>query len=109
MQIKYTQGTMDKIEQLLDEGGYVVRYEKGNFNSGYCVLEHKRVVVVNKFLNLEGRINILVDLIPILKLDTSRIQPELLKFHGQLIKLAESVISDPKEADHTPQSDSEGD
>ena len=88
MQIKYTQNTMDKLEQLLDEGGYVVRYEKGNFNSGYCVLEHKKVVVVNRFLNIEGRINILIDLVPVLKLDSTRIQPELLKFHDQIVKLS---------------------
>lgn len=96
MQIRYTQSTMDKLEQLLDEGGYVVRYEKGNFNSGYCVLEHKRVVVVNRFLNIEGRINILIDLIPVLKLDSTRIQPELLKFHDQIVKLSKTGVAEQR-------------
>lgn len=96
MHIKYTQSTMDKLEQLLDEGGYVVRYEKGNFNSGYCVLEHKKVVVVNRFLNIEGRINILIDLIPVLKLDSTRIQPELLKFHDQILKLSQAGLSEQR-------------
>lgn len=48
----------------MEEAGYVVRYERGTFQSGYCILQQKKVVVLNKFLNLEGRINTLVDLMP---------------------------------------------
>lgn len=71
--MKYTQNTLDKIERILDEMEYVVRYERGNFQSGYCILESKKVVVLNKFLQMEGRINTLIDIIPQLKID-----PELL-------------------------------
>lgn len=62
--MKYTQNTLDKLEDLLSEIQYVVRYERGTFQSGYCILEEKKVVVLNKFLQLEGRINTLADLIP---------------------------------------------
>jgi hypothetical protein len=62
--MKYTQNTLDKLEELIEEINYVVRYERGNFQSGYCILEQKKVVVLNKFLQLEGRINTLVELIP---------------------------------------------
>lgn len=71
--MKYTQHTLDKIERILDEVEYVVRYERGNFQSGYCILEARKVVVLNKFLQMEGRINTLIDLIPQLNID-----PELL-------------------------------
>ncbi len=71
--MKYTQNTLDKIERILDEVEYVVRYERGNFQSGYCILETRRVVVLNKFLQMEGRINTLIDLIPQLNID-----PEIL-------------------------------
>lgn len=71
--MKYNQANLDKIEKVLDEAGYIVRYERGNFQSGYCILEAKKVVVLNKFLQLEGRINTLVDIIPQLT-----VQPELL-------------------------------
>ena len=43
--------------------GFKVRYEKGNFKTGACLLEHNRVIVVNKFSNLEGKIAALVTLI----------------------------------------------
>ena len=59
-----------RLQKLIDrfkEFEYTVRFEKGNFKSGYCVLETKKVVVVNKFLDLESRIDnlrsILADII----------------------------------------------
>jgi hypothetical protein len=62
--MKYNQPTLNRLEKILEEAGYVVRYERGSFQSGYCILEEKKVVVLNKFLNIEGRINTLIDLIP---------------------------------------------
>lgn len=67
--MKYTQNTLDKLEEVLNELRYVVRYERGTFQSGYCILEQKKVVVLNKFLQLEGRINTLADIIPKLVTD----------------------------------------
>lgn len=62
--MKLTQTTLDKLEDILGESEFVVRYERGNFQSGWCFLESKRIVVLNKFLNLEARINTLLELIP---------------------------------------------
>ncbi len=66
--MKYNQTTVNKLEKVMEEAGYVVRYERGSFQSGYCILEEKKVVVLNKFLNTEGRINTLIDLIPSLQI-----------------------------------------
>jgi hypothetical protein len=66
--MKYNQTTSNKLEKILEESGYVIRYERGSFQSGYCILEEKKVVVLNKFLNPEGRINTLIDLIPSLNI-----------------------------------------
>jgi hypothetical protein len=74
--MKYTQTTLDKIETIIEETGYVVRYERGSFQSGFCILEDRKVVVLNKFLQLEGRINTLIDLIPQLKLNVDSLTPE---------------------------------
>ena len=67
--MKYTQTTLDKLETIVEEAGYVLRYERGTFQSGYCILEERKVVVLNKFLQLEGRINTMLDLIPQLGID----------------------------------------
>lgn len=63
MTINFTQHTLDKLEQLLKEIGYKVRYEKGNFKTGSCLMENNKIIVVNKFSNLESKITALVMLI----------------------------------------------
>lgn len=60
---KFTPAFLKKLEDLLKEQGYDVRYEKGNFKSGFCVLEEKKVVVINKFSTLESRIQALTEII----------------------------------------------
>jgi hypothetical protein len=73
--MKYNQNSLDKIEAILNESGYVYRYERGNFQSGFCILEAKKVVVLNKFLSTEGRINTLIELIPILTINYDSLTP----------------------------------
>lgn len=63
MTISMTKHTLKKLETLAKELGYKVRYEKGNFQSGYCLVEHQRVAIVNKFYDTEGRINVLLDIL----------------------------------------------
>ena len=89
--MKYTQHTLGKIERIVEEGGYVIRYERGTFQSGYCILQSKKVVVLNKFLQTEGRINTLVDLLPQLTIsldalthDSQKLFEELLPFQQEL-------------------------
>jgi hypothetical protein len=83
--MKYTQTTLDKIETVIEESGYIVRYERGSFQSGFCILEDKKVVVLNKFLPLEGRINTLIDLIPQLKIDSATLTPESKKWFDDIM------------------------
>ena len=40
----------------------MVRYERGNFKSGYCILKENRLVLINNFLPLDGRINTMMEL-----------------------------------------------
>lgn len=88
--MKYTQTTLDKVERILDETGYIIRYERGTFQSGYCILEQRKVVVLNKFLQLEGRINTLFDIIPQLSIDPDILTQEARKTYDEImLKLAE--------------------
>ena len=83
--MKYTQTTLDKIEKVLDEAEYVVRYERGTFQSGYCILEQRKVVVLNKFLQTEGRINTLIDIIPQLKMTPGLLSPDVRKTYEEVM------------------------
>jgi hypothetical protein len=72
--LKYTKPFLEKIELFLTSLGYKLRYEKGNFKAGYCVLNSDKVIVINKYFTLEGRINCLVEIIKNLDLDKSRLE-----------------------------------
>lgn len=85
MSFKYTPNTLKKLEQLFEEARYRVRYEKGNFNSGFCVLEDRRIAVINRFLNVEGRINALVEILPTLVINEEELSGEMLKWYRQLM------------------------
>lgn len=93
--IKYNQGALDKLEAIPEQSGYVLRYERGNFQSGYCILENKKVVVLNKFLQLEGRINTLIELIPRLEIDTEQLEESSKKLYEKVIN---NVTQDEGEA-----------
>jgi hypothetical protein len=88
--MKYTQTTLDKLESVVEEAGYVLRYERGTFQSGYCVLEEKKVVVLNKFLQLEGRINTMLDLIPQLEINTELLSQESQKIYRDILSKLET-------------------
>ena len=83
--MKYTQATLNKLEKILEETGYIVRYERGSFQSGYCILEDRKVVVLNKFLQTEGRINTLIDLIPQVNINADLLTTESRKSYEEVI------------------------
>ena len=85
MAIRYNATTLEKIERLITESGYVLRYERGNFQSGYCLLEARKVVVINKFLQVEGRIHTLIDLLPVLSVDPFLLSPEARSLYVELM------------------------
>lgn len=83
--MKFTQNTLDKVERVIEEGGYIIRYERGTFQSGYCILQEKKVVVLNKFLQTEGRINTLIDLMPLLNINIDDLTHESQKLYDELM------------------------
>ncbi|MGN6511057.1 MAG: hypothetical protein ACTHLD_16445 [Chitinophaga sp.] len=85
MNLKSTPNNLAKLEKIFEEAKYILRYEKGTFNSGYCVLEHKKVVVINKFLNIEGRINTLMDILPSINVEEGFLTPESQKLYRQVL------------------------
>lgn len=106
MPVKYTPATLEKLIKALDEIGYLVRFEKGNFNSGYCILEHKKVVVVNKFLDIEGRINTLIDILASMRLDKNTLSEVSKKMYEQALaetasKIAAIGTDGPEHEDNT--------
>ncbi len=63
MPLKYSKSTLLNLEQIFKESDFSVRYEKGNFHSGYCVLHDKKIIVINRFFDLKGRISNLLEIL----------------------------------------------
>ena len=60
-----------EFEQIAEELEIRILQEKGNFNGGYCLLEEKHIIVINKLKPIEQRIQALAQAFA--KLDTSQI------------------------------------
>ena len=72
-----TKSTQEKLQAILKAQDYVIRYERGNFKGGYCLVMEQRVILINKFYPLESKINTLADIIREIEIDESDLSPEL--------------------------------
>lgn len=75
-----TNHTLEKLELLLKTAGYKVRYEKGNFKTGACLLLNSKMIVVNRFSNLESKILALVELLRELEVDYKLLDDKQITF-----------------------------
>ncbi|HNP95553.1 MAG TPA: hypothetical protein PKJ63_07980 [Cyclobacteriaceae bacterium] len=82
--IKYTNQFLSRLEDLVAESDYILRYEKGNFKSGYCLLREQKIMIINKFYTTEGKINTLLDILKLVTLDTTRFSEKSKKLYEEL-------------------------
>ncbi|MFK7971884.1 MAG: hypothetical protein AB8F95_16070 [Bacteroidia bacterium] len=61
--MRFTKNTQDKLTDILRLQGFTIRYEKGNFQGGHCVVMDQRMIILNKFFPLESKINTLAEVI----------------------------------------------
>jgi len=66
------------------ETNYTLRYEKGNFKSGYCILNSDKVAVINKYFSKEGKINCLVDIIKEIEVDQDKLSDKNKQLYHEL-------------------------
>ena len=77
--VKYTTHFLKKLETLFSELDYTVRYEKGTFQSGYCIVENRKVAVVNKFFDTESRINVLLEVLGLIDYPEDKLSEKSIK------------------------------
>jgi hypothetical protein len=92
---KYIRHSLKKLETLFEEIEYTIRYEKGNFNSGYAIVEDRNIIVINKFYDVEGRINVLLDILGQTEVPLGALGEKSLKLYKQLEK--NELIADEEE------------
>jgi len=84
--LPFTQSSLTKLEEFFKEQGYKVRYEKGSFRTGACMLQTTKVVVVNKFSNLEIKIQSLWNILLDIDIDSEVISEKFLPLYEDVLK-----------------------
>jgi len=83
---KYTKHFLKKTEDLFAEIEYVIRYERGSFKSGYCIVEDRKIAVINKFFDTEARINTLIEILNVVEIDLSKLTEGAASHYKALMK-----------------------
>lgn len=78
--MKISQGTLDKIEEIFKVQQFKVRYEKGNFKPGSCLILEAKVVVVNKFATMDVKIAALAEILQEIEIDETLFNESQSKF-----------------------------
>ena len=77
MSEKKSRYQLQKVVDKLREFEYTVRFEKGNFKTGYCILEDRKIIVVNKFHDIAARIdNLEIILRQLIEAQPAVVQPQ---------------------------------
>jgi len=84
MEVKYSLHFLNKLEDIFSESDYILRYEKGNFKSGYCIINDTKVVVVNKFYSVEGKVNCLLEIIKSIEFNSAYLSPKNLNLYKEI-------------------------
>jgi hypothetical protein len=68
---------IQELKALAVQLGAEVRFEKGNFKGGYCILKESKVIVINKMANLQRKAMILSMALKELGIDEVFLTPRL--------------------------------
>ncbi len=97
---KYTKHQLKKIEGLMEEIGYTIRYERGNFQSGYALVENRKIAVINKFFDTEARINSLLEILSSIEVDTSNFEEKTVEYYHLLTTKVLSELNATEEVEN---------
>ncbi|MDP2208200.1 MAG: hypothetical protein Q8K98_05410 [Bacteroidota bacterium] len=64
-----------ELEDLATQLGIKIRYEKGNFEGGYCILKEQKILVVNKKLFDNRKTSVLAQGIAEIGIDDVFVKP----------------------------------
>jgi hypothetical protein len=66
-----------ELEEVAERLGFKVRYEKGNFAGGYCILKESKLLVINSRNEIERRIIILSKSLKEIGIDEIFVKPNV--------------------------------
>jgi len=88
--LKYTKYTLQKLESLMEELQYKVRYEKGNFQSGYCMVQDQKIAVISKFFDTQARVQTLLEILVSLEVKDDQLSDKGRELYRKALKQADA-------------------
>ena len=67
--MRFTRKELKQVEELFKKSGFGIRYGQGNFKAGHCLLNDRKIIVVNKFFDVEARLTCLLELLELVNFD----------------------------------------
>lgn len=89
--IKYNRNNLKKLETIFELSGYNIRYERGTFKSGYCMVENNNIIVINKFFDVEGRINTLLEIEQNITIQEDNLDEKSMDFYQKILSFNPSA------------------
>ncbi len=76
---KEYQSLLDELNDIARQKGIKVRFEKGDFNGGYCILKNEKIIVINKLAQTQRKAIILAEALNEIGVEDIYLQPKIRK------------------------------
>jgi len=74
------------LKLLAAQMGAEVRFEKGDFKGGYCLLKENKVIIINKMANLQRKVMILSMALKELGIDKLYLTPRMREIIDEMVE-----------------------
>jgi hypothetical protein len=68
---------ISQLKDIANQLGVIVRFEKGDFKGGYCVVKENKIIIINKFASNQKKASILASALKELGIDNLYLNPKL--------------------------------
>ncbi|MBR9978748.1 MAG: hypothetical protein KFH87_11745 [Bacteroidetes bacterium] len=68
---------LEQLRETCEQLGYNIRYEKGDFDGGHCILKEQRLLIVNKKFTIERKISTVARALGELGVDAIFVRPAI--------------------------------
>ena len=80
---------IEQLKELVIQLGASVRFEKGDFKGGYCLLQEKKLIIINKLATSQRKAIILATALKELGIDQMYLTPKVREVIDEMIELEE--------------------
>ena len=76
---------LQELKDLAQQLGAVVRFEKGDFKGGYCLLKENKIIVINKMANYQRKVMILAAALKELGIEEMYLSPKIREVIDEMV------------------------